>query len=156
MTIDTTDKPETTDLARSEPMPRRLLDWLSWPAFAERLESLGLFDEHFMRTEELERDGVYTIRAEMPGLDPDKDVDVHVTDNVLHIEATRSDEEKHDEDKGRYRSEFRYGHYVRDLVLPSGVRREDVSATYKDGILEVRMPLDTEHASPTKVTVQHA
>jgi HSP20 family protein len=156
MTIDTTEKQESTDVVRSEPAPRRLFDWLAWPAFAERIESLGFFDEHFMRTEEVERDGVYVIRAEMPGLDPDRDVDVRVTDNVLHIEATRSEEKQEDRGKGRFRSEFRYGHYVRDLVLPVGVRRDDVKAMYKDGILEIQMPLDTEHASPTKVAVQHA
>jgi HSP20 family protein len=146
---------EKSEVVHSDwPSPRRFFDWLGWPAFGDRFESFGFFDEHMLRTEEVETDDAYVVRAEMPGLDPDKDVDVHVSDHTLHIEATRKEEKEVDE-KGRYRTEFRYGHFVRRLTLPAGVGRDDVKATYKDGILEVRLPLDREHKAVTQVPIQH-
>ncbi|HYA67688.1 MAG TPA: Hsp20/alpha crystallin family protein, partial [Acidimicrobiales bacterium] len=58
--------------------------------------------------------------------------------------------------KEGYRSEFRYGTFERDVLLPKGVTADDVSASYTDGILEVRVPMPTE-AKPeaTKVAVTH-
>ncbi|HVA05381.1 MAG TPA: Hsp20/alpha crystallin family protein, partial [Acidimicrobiales bacterium] len=77
----------------------------------------------------------------LPGVDPDKDVDISVSDGVLHIEARREESKKDkDKDKRAYRSEFRYGTFSRDLALPKGVESKEVKASYRDGILEVRIP----------------
>ena len=46
----------------------------------------------------------------MPGIDPDKDVQIHLRDHTLEIRAERKEEETHEE-KGTRRSEFRYGTY---------------------------------------------
>ena len=46
--------------------------------------------------------------------------------------------------------EFRYGEFVRALPLPPGVKEEDIKASYKDGILEVRVPVGTETESSVK------
>jgi HSP20 family protein len=149
-----TDKDDSGSLMINEAWsPRRFFDWLSWPGFGPRFEAMGFFDEHFMRTEEFETDDAFVVRAEIPGLDPERDVDVHVDGHTLHIEAHRK-EEHEAEEQGRYRSEFRYGQYVRTLTVPDGVHADDVKATYKNGILEVRMPRDHDKAVPTKVPVQ--
>lgn len=79
------------------------------------------------------------VRAEVPGIDPEKDIDVSVREGMLHITAEREEKTEH-KGKDGYRSEFRYGSFTRSIVLPPGAREEDVSATYKDGVLEVRAP----------------
>lgn len=96
-----------------------------------------------IRVEEFVDDKTLVIRAEMPGVDPEKDVEVSISDGVLHISAERQEkEEKKDKkDKYRYRSEFRYGSFTRNVQLPEGVSEEDIKASYKDGVLEVRTPL---------------
>ena len=58
--------------------------------------------EDLIRIDEYREDGVLVVKAEMPGLDPDKDVELTVTDHVLHIAAQRREEEK-TEEKGYVR-----------------------------------------------------
>ena len=92
-----------------------------------------------IRVEEYREDGTRVIRADLPGIDPDKDVALTVVGGVLNIEAERREEEKR-EGKGYLRREVRYGSFSRSLPLPEGVTEADIAATYKDGILEIRIP----------------
>jgi HSP20 family protein len=92
-----------------------------------------------MRVEQFLDGNTLVVRAELPGIDPEKDVDVSVADGMLHIKAEREEKSEH-KDKYGYRSEFRYGSLSRSVSLPPGSREEDVTATYKDGVLEVRAP----------------
>jgi len=106
-----------------------------------------------MKIEEVHEDDSLVIRAELPGVDPDKDVDISVSDGVLHIEGRR-EESKEDKDAGSYRSEFHYGTFTRDLRLPKGVEGKQVKASYRDGILEVRIPWPAEKAAaPERVSI---
>ena len=91
------------------------------------------------------------LRAEMPGVDPDKDVEVAVTGDILTISGRRQEEE-HDKDH----SEFRYGSFSRSVQLPPGCDASDVVATYKDGVLEVRVPMGQAPRQVTKVPVQRS
>lgn len=99
-----------------------------------------------LRLEEFREDGTLVIRAELAGIDPDKDVEISVEDGVLHIGAERREEEK-TEKRDYVRQEFRYGSFHRDLPLPTGVSEDDVKASYKDGILEVRVPMPKAEAA---------
>lgn len=109
-----------------------------------------------IRVEEVHEDGTLLVRAELPGVDPDNDVDVSVSNGVLHIGATRSERTEENKDKS-YKSEFRYGSFSRDLTLPQGVDSKAVTAQYKDGILEVRIPWPAEKAATTeKVSISRA
>ena len=108
--------------------------------------------DRMLRVEELTEGDELVVRAEMPGLDPDKDVQVHVRNHVLEIRAERK-ETTEQKGKDTTRSEFRYGSFFRAIALPPDARDSDVHATYKDGILEVRMPLDGKQAEATKVDV---
>ncbi|MDE3139141.1 MAG: Hsp20/alpha crystallin family protein, partial [Acidobacteriota bacterium] len=49
-----------------------------------------------------------------------------------------------------YRSEFRYGEFEREVSLPDGGESKDVKATYKDGILEVRIPRPANTSEATR------
>lgn len=105
-----------------------------------------------VRVEEFVEDDTFVVRAEMPGVDPDKDVTVTTDDGVLMIDATRS-EHTETRNKDRYRSEFHYGTFSRRLRLPSTAKASEITATYNDGILEVRVPLVPKPAEPTRVEV---
>jgi HSP20 family protein len=95
--------------------------------------------EELIRVEEFRDDGTLVIHADLPGIDPEKDVELTVADGMLHIEAERHEEEKREE-KGYVRQELRYGALSRSLPLPEGVTAADITATYKAGVLEVRIP----------------
>jgi HSP20 family protein len=110
-----------------------------------------LIDDTTVRIEQFENDGELVVRAELPGIDPEKDVEVTVSRGVLHIRAERRCETATDDNTG-HRSEFRYGIRERSMRLPSGVTPDDVKATYKDGILEVRVPID-ERSDSRRVPV---
>lgn len=134
------------------------LDWPTWMArrFVEMPDLFGdLFEESPMKIEEFEADGHLVIRAEMPGIDPDDDVEITVDDHRLHLRAERRSETK-DEDVTGWRSEFRYGSFERTIALPKGATEDDVTATYADGILEIRVPIDREVETTKRIPVTHA
>lgn len=129
---------------------------LEWPERWRKWLDFDAESEGWMKVEEVQEDGTLVVRAELPGLDPDKDVDVSVSDGVLHISAKR-EERNEKKDKGSFRSEFRYGEFSRDLALPTGVDPGKVDAKYKDGILEVRVPWKEEkQAKSTKVQISRS
>jgi HSP20 family protein len=122
------------------------------PELFRRMVDLD-WESGWLRVEEYEDDGTLIVRAELPGIDPDKDVELSVADGTLHIRARR---EEMTEKKGKdiYRSEFRYGSFIRDVALPAGVSVDDITASYKDGVLEIRVPMAEEAKPPvTKVPI---
>lgn len=121
-------------------------DLLTWPSFFAR-EWLA---EDMIKVDEFHEDGTVVVRAELPGIDPEKDVEITVANGMLHIEAERREEEKK-ERKGYVRQEIRYGAFSRTLPLPDGVTEADITATYKDGILEIRAPAGV--AEPKKIPI---
>ncbi len=88
-------------------------------------------------------DGNMVIRAELPGIDPEKDLEIEVEDNVLHIRGERHIEREIDEED-RYLSERFVGHFERNLMLPEGVDPDKLEASYQKGVLTVRVPVPVE------------
>jgi len=83
------------------------------------------------------------VRAEAPGFEA-KDFEVEMSGNVLHIRAEQKKEEKKEEkDKGGY-SECRYARFERFVTLPEYIDRDKVEASYRNGVLEVRVPKTAE------------
>ncbi|HET9075839.1 MAG TPA: Hsp20/alpha crystallin family protein [Acidimicrobiales bacterium] len=103
---------------------------------------------NLLQVEEYRAEGELVIRAEIPGIDPERDVEVTLDDDVLRIEAERREEETK-EDKNYYRREFRYGSLRRSLQLPEGVTEADITATYRNGVLEVRVKVPQKPESKT-------
>lgn len=107
----------------------------------------------WLRVEEFRDGDTYVMRTELPGVDPDKDVEISVDNDMLHVRAEKEEKTEHTAKDG-YRTELRYGSFVRDMHVPSGTNAEDVKATYKDGMLEIRVPFKTEVGlPPAKVMV---
>jgi HSP20 family molecular chaperone IbpA len=98
--------------------------------------SRPMFESHLIRVEDQAEDHKYTVRAEIPGIDPAKDLDITVQDGVLTIKAERSEQSA-----GRTRSEFSYGSFVRAISLPSGADEAAITANYDKGILTVSVPV---------------
>lgn len=119
-----------------------------WRRFLE-----PVFEGTTMRVEEFVDGSTLVLRAELPGLDPENDVELTITDGVLDIRAHRHEKT---EEKGKegFRSEFRYGSLYRSMTLPAGTQEEDVKASYVNGILEVRVPIgDASKSATTRVPV---
>lgn len=101
---------------------------------------------HMIRVEEFTEGNELVIRAELPDIDPEKDVEVTVADHVLQISGERTETS---EENGRrfHRRELRTGSFARSIALPDTVDDQQVRASYKDGILEVRVVLPEQSES---------
>jgi HSP20 family molecular chaperone IbpA len=137
--------------------PRDLTDLLAMQPFGSTgwWPFRDIETEEFIKVEEFIDGDHLVIRAELPGVEPDRDIDVWVDDGVLTIAAERQESSRKKLDKGGYRSEFRYGSFMRQVRLPTGTPAEVVSAAYKDGVLEIRMPKPGEAAS-RRIQIQRA
>jgi HSP20 family protein len=82
------------------------------------------------------------IKAEIPGMKKE-DVNVSITGNTVTISGEKKQEEKV-EKKDYYRVERSYGSFCRNFRLPDDVNSDKVKASFKDGVLEVRMPKTKE------------
>ena len=133
-------------------MRRPRPNWLDLQDMVEkRIE--GDTEKSWLRVEEFVDDKTLVVRAELPGIDPDKDVDISVVDGELQIRAEREAKSEH-KDKDSYRSEFQYGSFLRTVKLPPGATEADVTATYADGVLEIRVPIAEAVApAPTKIPI---
>lgn len=123
-----------------------LLHWFETGPGAE-LAAAGLSAR--VRIEDFVDDDTYVVRAEMPGIDPDKDLHVSLDGDVLTIRGERREEQK-----DRHRHEFHYGSFARSVVLPRSPRSTEVSANYTDGVLEVRVPLAEARVEARRIPVQ--
>jgi HSP20 family protein len=85
-----------------------------------------------------EQGGKLVVKAELPGVKKE-DVDVSIDNGDLVIRGERHAEEKVEE-KDYYRMERSSGTFYRRLPLPEGVTFDQITATYKDGVLEVTAP----------------
>ncbi len=99
-----------------------------------------------------ERDGNYVVCAELPGLRPD-DVTVEVTDHALVIEGERRQEQEQNEG-GVHRTERSYGRFYRAVPLPEGVNGEQAQANFKDGVLEVKIPMPQQQEQRRRIPIQ--
>lgn len=124
-----------------------------WPSLADWFEDFPFEvrfppGQHPIAVEESQEDGTYVVRAEIPGIDPDKDVEITVSGGVLTVHAERAEEEQI-----KHRSEFRYGSFTRSLRLPEGSRAQDITATYDKGVLTVKVPIGEVEAPTHKIQV---
>jgi HSP20 family protein len=103
----------------------------------------------WLRVEEYREDGTMVVKAEVPGIDPEKDVDITLVGNELQIDVRHEEKSEH-KDKRGYRSEFRYGTFSRTVTVPGPVDEKDIRASYNDGVLEVRIPVPDEAAAASR------
>ncbi len=98
-----------------------------------------------------EKEGAVHVKAEVPGI-TENDLNVTISDNVLTI-AGEKKEEKTEEQKGHcVVSERFFGSFSRKVVLPEGIKADEIKAEYKNGVLSIDVPL-SETKQPKKITV---
>ncbi|MEU2602775.1 Hsp20/alpha crystallin family protein [Streptomyces hirsutus] len=95
-------------------------------------------------------DGAYVLRAELPGVDPDKDLEITVDEGTLTVRAQRGDETTRSN-----RTEFRYGTFARCVRLPAGAAGEQAAAECKDGLLTITIPVPERKTDTRMIPVRH-
>lgn len=128
-----------------------LADMLEWLDLAGTKGRRGVGLAPYVRVEDFVEDSSYVLRAEVPGLDPDKDVSVTVQGDLLTISGERREEKKE-----RNHQEFHYGSFRRSVSLPPGADPEAIEASYTDGVLEVRVPMSSEETGARSVPVKRS
>lgn len=103
---------------------------------------------HMIPVEDTLSDTQYVLRAELPGLKPDKDIKVTVDNGILTVHAERQEREH-----VRGRSEFRYGLLQRAIRLPASADAEKITARYQHGILEVTVPLTAPQPTGRQIVI---
>ncbi|MEU3215157.1 Hsp20/alpha crystallin family protein [Streptomyces sp. NPDC006971] len=113
-----------------------LTDWFGtdFPRFPWRSAP----DVHTIPIEMSSKEGQYTLRAELPGMDPEKDIHITVEGDTLTVGAEHAESK---EEKSH--SEFRYGSFHRTVRLPARIPPDGVEAEYEDGILTMRVTLES-------------
>jgi len=94
-----------------------------------------------------EKEGKMIIRTDLPGIDKN-DVKVELTDGSLTIRGERKREQQ-EEKQGFHRSERSYGSFFRSIPLPEGSNPDQAKAQFKDGVLEVTIPIPESHRART-------
>ena len=90
----------------------------------------------------IEKDGKYFLNAELPGLKKD-DISISIEDGYVTVSG-KKETNKEEEGTSYYLKETRSGSFSRSFRLPGKVDKENVDATFKDGVLTVAMPLEKE------------
>jgi HSP20 family protein len=122
----------------AEPFWKRELTWTAMPA-----------------VDIAESDKSYEITAELPGMD-EKNIDVKLSNGGLTIRGEKQ-EEKEEKKKDYCIQERRFGSFERSFVLPNGVDRDNIEATFKKGVLTVKLPKTAEaQKAEKKITVKTA
>jgi HSP20 family protein len=92
-------------------------------------------------------------KVELAGLEKD-DIEVHVSDHLLTIKGEKKKEEE-TKRENFYRLERSYGSFSRTVDLPAEVQGEKARASFKNGVLEIRLPKSEEaKKKETRVKVE--
>ncbi|MFB6178701.1 MAG: Hsp20/alpha crystallin family protein [Halorientalis sp.] len=102
--------------------------------------------ESAIRMDETE-DG-YVVMADLPGFETD-DLDIHIDDDVLTISGTHTDESE-DETLESYRQR----HVEERVTIPGSVLVDDIEATYRNGVLEIHLPVEADADSGHHIQIE--
>jgi len=98
----------------------------------------GVAGIEWPRVDMRENNDELIITAELPGVNKDN-LDVSLSQNRVTISGEKKEQEG-EKGRGYYRLERSYGSFQRSLPLPFEVESEKVDASFKDGILTVKLP----------------
>jgi HSP20 family protein len=93
-----------------------------------------------MRVDVAEKNGTYTVRADLPGVKKE-DINVRIDGNLVQIDAEIKQEKDIKESGGKMlRSERYYGSVSRSFTVAQDVDDTKAKATYEDGVLTLELP----------------
>ncbi|MDH4261949.1 MAG: Hsp20/alpha crystallin family protein [Spirochaetia bacterium] len=112
----------------------------------------GLLSSDWMPTMDIkENKDSYLIKAELPGVEKEN-VNISIEDGVLTIKGEKKTEKEEKDDK-THRVECSYGSFFRSFTLPREVKSDQIEASYKDGILKLKIP-KSEESKPKQIEVK--
>jgi HSP20 family protein len=134
-----------------------------WDPFAELGELRSRFDRMFDEwldgrerawtpaIDVVRDDGHLVVRADLPGIKPEE-VKIEVNDDILTISGEH-EERTEAKDDDYVRRERRYGSFARSMALPVGIDAKKITASTRDGVVEVTVPLPKEATKePVRIT----
>ena len=122
---------------QAPPMPQGMPQEMAWAPTADAFVA----------------DNTLVVKADLPGVKKE-DVSVTVHGDVLTVAGQRTEETETKEAKYYAAERFR-GAFTRSFPLPEGVDTAAITAEYKDGVLEVRVPLPAQaKAEPAKIEIK--
>ena len=138
----------TSELRRMQREIDRLFDDV-FPARAENGESTAAV--WAPRADVSETEDAYLLHVDAPGLKKD-DFNISWQDGVLTVSGDRKWEEK-DERQNFVRIERSFGHFFRSFTLPNTIKSEEISGSYDDGVLTIRVP-KAEESKPRRIEIK--
>ena len=111
----------------------------------------GQYAQWPMRVDIREDENQIVVKADVPGMEQ-KDISVNVDNGMLTISGERTFNDEEHKDK-YHRVERAYGRFSRSFQIPNITDPENISAAYKNGVLEVTLP-KREEAKPRSIQVQ--
>ena len=115
--------------------------WLPIRPLSIRMPSIDVYEE---------KDSV-VVKAELPGMKKE-DIEVNLAAENLTIKGEKKEDKEVKEDN-YYRRERSYGSFLRTVALPCEVKSDEIKASFKDGVLDIRLP-KTEEAKKKSVAVK--
>lgn len=125
------------DIVEHVPVKKEVTVADQWPLLSHFEKGMP-YGNHMPKVDIIERDDEFYVRAELPGVSK-KDIDISMTDNSVTIKG-KTKQDKNEEEGHYYRCEILRGAYARTLTLPTQVNSEKTIATFKDGLLELKLP----------------
>lgn len=122
-----------------------------WSRSVPQQDMFGQMDDGpwFPLTDINDNEKEVVVRAELPGLDP-KDVDIKVSGDMLTLRGEKKSEKSDDNYYERY-----FGRFERSFLLPAEVDSDKAEATYKKGVLKIKLPKsETESRKAIKIMTQ--
>ncbi len=131
---------------------RRQMDRMWDSLFEWRPRLRGEEEEEWLPALDLtENPNEFIVKAEMLGLDP-KEVDISLVDKVLTIKGEKR-QEREEKEENYHLIERSFGSFARSIQLPSEVKSEKISASYKNGVLKIVLP-KSEEAKKKEVKIK--
>jgi HSP20 family protein len=104
--------------------------------------------------EVFERNGKLLVQVDLPGVRRE-DVNVHIEPDAVIIQGERTQQNERS-GQGYYHSERSYGSFYRTVPLPEGVDIEQANATFRDGVLEIELPMPQQQPRGRRLEVRDA
>lgn len=120
--------------------------------FGRGLEAMSVPGTWMPRIEVTQKGNEYVVSADLPGLTKE-DFKVEAADGMLTLRGERKSETEKSE-KGYHHSERTYGQFFRSIPLPEGAEIEKIAATFKNGVLTVKVPTPVPKAATRQVEVK--
>jgi HSP20 family protein len=99
----------------------------------------------------VQKDDQLVVKADIPGMKK-SDLSIEVTDDAITIQGERKSD-REEERGGVYRSERSYGSFCRVVPLPEGAITEQAKASFRDGVLEITVPVPPSTTKGRKLEI---